>query len=275
MNREDSQMSINFKSEVVKWKSQPVLTFDQVGDFFENGSKIHRDNFDNNKNKFITSKHYYKLEGDDLKYFKNITDNIGLVGKRAPSVILFTQKGVARLAKICGSERAWEVFEELEDTYFKVNPINSVGNDPILMLAQSTSMMRQEQINQAHQIESIQNEIEEIKSTTQNRKLIVEDPPIGYENKTDVIESVSRITQTTKAIVTRVLDVYSKNIAKKKYLVERIDELQIVKTWPVCYMTFDVINSVNHAVENSEPLTDCFSTFKTLGNKKMKYKRGA
>lgn len=148
-------------------------------------------------------------------------------------------------------------------------------NDPILMLSQCTGMLREEQIKQAYEIAELKEKIEVIETTTANRKLIIEEPPAGYENKGDVIETVARITQTTKAIVSACLDAYSNDIAKKKYLVERIDDLQIVKTWPVCYMTFDVINAVKHAVKNSEAITQCFSVFKTLGNKRMKFKRAS
>lgn len=52
--------------------------------------------------------------------FKNITDDIGYVPKRSARLILWTEKGTARHAKILNTEQAWEFFEQLEDCYFAV-----------------------------------------------------------------------------------------------------------------------------------------------------------
>ncbi|HHL0958988.1 TPA: ORF6N domain-containing protein [Serratia marcescens] len=85
-------------------------------------------NHTRNRARFIEGKHFFKLEGAELKEFKNrltqsksVDDRLSLsqsVGKRARSLILWTERGAARHAKMLETDQAWEVFEKLEDFYF-------------------------------------------------------------------------------------------------------------------------------------------------------------
>ena len=79
------------------------------------------DNFKRNESRFVEGKHYFKLEGDALKQFKNCSAFSGLVGLRAPALYLWTARGATRHAKMLSTDKAWEVFEELEDNYFNRN----------------------------------------------------------------------------------------------------------------------------------------------------------
>jgi hypothetical protein len=58
------------------------------------------------------------LEGSELKAFKNKVTNSDLVANRAKHLILWTERGAARHAKMLETDQAWEVFEKLEDCYF-------------------------------------------------------------------------------------------------------------------------------------------------------------
>jgi hypothetical protein len=59
---------------------------------------------------------------DDKVTQSNFVDNRpslrGLVGSRARSLILWTERGAARHAKMLDTDKAWGVFEKLEDFYF-------------------------------------------------------------------------------------------------------------------------------------------------------------
>lgn len=105
---------------VVEYKSKPVLTTAQLAEFYGAQAKNITDNFANHANRFEEGKHFFKLEGSDLKNFKDITDNIGYVPKQSARLILWTEKGAARHAKILDTDQAWEIFEQLEDCYFAV-----------------------------------------------------------------------------------------------------------------------------------------------------------
>ncbi|WP_287909852.1 ORF6N domain-containing protein [Acinetobacter sp.] len=106
------------KNQIIRFKNNPVITTVQLAKFYNVTQKHIHDNFRNNSNRFVEGKHYFKLVGDDLKQFKNCPDLIGLVQKNTRSLILWTERGAARHAKMLDTDHAWEVFEQLEDSYF-------------------------------------------------------------------------------------------------------------------------------------------------------------
>lgn len=114
--------------QIIRFKNSPVVTTEQLSQLY--GTSIYnvKMNFSRNKSKFIEGKHFFKLTGQDLKDFvgnsKLLTnhlcpDQIGLeISSKARSLILWTERGAARHAKMLDTDHAWEVFEQLEDSYF-------------------------------------------------------------------------------------------------------------------------------------------------------------
>lgn len=112
-----TQISVETLSPITH-KQIPVITTELLAQLY--GAKIKNisDNFLNNATRFVVGKHYFKIEKNELREFKNRPDTIGLVGKNARSLILWTERGAARHAKMLETDQAWEVFEKLEDCYF-------------------------------------------------------------------------------------------------------------------------------------------------------------
>ena len=105
---------------VLEHNSIRVMTTEQLAEAYGCRAIHIQQNFTNNRERFVAGKHYFKLEGADLKAFKDSLENIeSVVGSRAPSLILWTKRGAARHSKMLGTERAWDVFEQREDSYFK------------------------------------------------------------------------------------------------------------------------------------------------------------
>ncbi|MDE9552770.1 ORF6N domain-containing protein [Xenorhabdus bovienii] len=105
--------------------SIPVITTELLANVYETDEVNIKMNFSRNAERFTHGKHYFKLEGADLKQFKNrvtesysVEDSVKVVGKRARSLILWTERGAARHAKMLDTDKAWNVFEKLEDFYF-------------------------------------------------------------------------------------------------------------------------------------------------------------
>lgn len=96
----------------------PVVTTELLASLYGTDphsiTKNHRSNVD----RFVAGKHFFKLEGADLKAFKNKVTDSDLVASRAKHLILWTERGAARHAKMLETDQAWEVFEKLEDCYF-------------------------------------------------------------------------------------------------------------------------------------------------------------
>lgn len=109
---------------IVELNNQRILTTEQLAEFYGATPKNIRDNFSNNKDKFIEGKHYYRLEGEELKRFKKDTENFGIVGNRVNQLILYTKQGASRHSKMLGTDKAWDMFDELEENYF--NPKNKL-----------------------------------------------------------------------------------------------------------------------------------------------------
>ncbi|VDG18190.1 antirepressor [Lactobacillus coryniformis subsp. torquens DSM = KCTC 3535] [Lactiplantibacillus mudanjiangensis] len=102
----------------VKHNGDLILTTEQLAKFYGTSTKRIMENYSRNKERFIDGKHFYYLEGPALKQFKDYTANSGLVDKHAPSAYLWTKRGASRHSKMLGTDRAWDMFDELEETYF-------------------------------------------------------------------------------------------------------------------------------------------------------------
>ncbi|EHX8630711.1 ORF6N domain-containing protein [Escherichia coli] len=111
------QISVENLSPVT-YNQIPVITTELLAHLYGTKIKNISDNFLNNTMRFMPGKHYFKIEKNELREFKNRPETIGLVGKNARSLILWTERGAARHAKMLETDRAWEVFEKLEDCYF-------------------------------------------------------------------------------------------------------------------------------------------------------------
>ena len=105
---------------ILKHNGQRILTTQQLAEIYETSIDNIKKNFSNHKDNFVEGKHYYFLEGEDLKQFKNEVNNIHLVGKNASSLYLWTERGANRHCKILDTDKAWEQFDNLEETYFRV-----------------------------------------------------------------------------------------------------------------------------------------------------------
>ena len=102
----------------VEYSKQLIITTEQLADFYECEPRRISENFNRNFEHFVEGKHYFKLEDEELKQFKNDYANCVSVGKNANVLYLWTKRGAARHAKMLGTNKAWDVYELLEDAYF-------------------------------------------------------------------------------------------------------------------------------------------------------------
>ena len=98
-----------------------VMTTEQLAEAYGCAPKQIQQNFNNNRVRFIAGKHFFVLEGQDLQTFRSQVENIELqISPKTRHLYLWTERGAARHSKMLGTERAWDVFEQLEESYFKV-----------------------------------------------------------------------------------------------------------------------------------------------------------
>ena len=105
---------------------QRIMTTKTLAEQFGTEETNIQTNYTRNKERFVSGKHFIKLEGEDLKKFKNSLPTESMEPfKFASQIILWTEKGAARHAKILETDEAWEVYEDLEETYFRVKEMNN------------------------------------------------------------------------------------------------------------------------------------------------------
>ena len=114
----------------INYSNTRVLTTEQLAEVYGCKQIQIQQNFKNNKNRFVVGKHYFKLEGETLKAFKNSLENIESVGigLRAPSIILWTRQGASRHCKMLGTDKAWDMFDLLEESYFSNHLLPDFNN---------------------------------------------------------------------------------------------------------------------------------------------------
>ncbi|RZG63972.1 ORF6N domain-containing protein [Acinetobacter bouvetii] len=128
----DAQVSI------VNFKSIPVITTEMLANFYNTDTVRIQQNHTRNKGRFIEGKHFFKIAGQELKDFatslKIVTSDLRVtksnsqnlqpsqrgvqISSKTRSLILWTERGAARHAKMLDTDQAWDVFEQLEDCYF-------------------------------------------------------------------------------------------------------------------------------------------------------------
>lgn len=128
------------KLQVIEKNGERVLLTSQLAESYGTTAKVITDNFSNNKGRYIEGKHFYCLEGDELREFKSKTENFG-VAKNINKLYLWTEKGALLHAKSLGTDKAWEVYDYLVESYFnkkidKIDLANAILNpDTIIQLA--------------------------------------------------------------------------------------------------------------------------------------------
>lgn len=100
--------------------SVPVITTDLLAQLYGADVKNIQNNYARNAKRFLAGKHFYKIEGKELRELKHRPSVRGSVtiARNVRSLILWTERGAARHAKMLETNQAWEVFERLEDCYF-------------------------------------------------------------------------------------------------------------------------------------------------------------
>lgn len=94
-----------------------VVTTDLMAQAFGATPVKIRQNHANNRDRFEDGKHFFKIAGEELLDFVS-RFNLLANPSKVRSLILWTERGAARHAKMLETDQAWEVFEKLEDAYF-------------------------------------------------------------------------------------------------------------------------------------------------------------
>ncbi|MGO5075223.1 ORF6C domain-containing protein [Clostridium sporogenes] len=165
LNIENGQPMVR-EIQPVEVEGQRVLTTEQLAQVYEVEPIRVQQGFNRNQDKFKEGKHYFKLEGAKLKDFKTtyLKDNSSML--RINCLYLWTERGANRHCKILDTDRAWEQFDNLEETYFraKENKLPTMSIEDIII----TQLKEQKKIKK--QLTGITNKFEELPLFTVDSK---------------------------------------------------------------------------------------------------------
>lgn len=122
----DNQISVESMS-VIRHANVAVITTELLAHLYGADIKNVQNNYARNADRFVAGKHYFKISGKELadlrvslSHPQNLQPSLrGLqISTKTRSLILWTERGAARHAKMLETDQAWEVFEKLEDCYF-------------------------------------------------------------------------------------------------------------------------------------------------------------
>ena len=100
---------------VIERQGLRVLTTAQLAECYGTDSKVISYNYNHNKDRYEEGKHYICLTGDELRAFREIHD----LPKNLNRTYLWTERGALLHAKSLNTDKAWEVYGELVETYFR------------------------------------------------------------------------------------------------------------------------------------------------------------
>ena len=105
----------------LSYQGVPVLTTEMLAQAYEVEPYQIRQNFRNNRERFIEGKHFFIITSGELKEFRlQVESFYSQISPKVRALTLWTERGAARNAKMLDSDRAWDVFELLEETFFRV-----------------------------------------------------------------------------------------------------------------------------------------------------------
>ena len=120
---------MNKSLQVVETNNQRVLTTAQIAEQYETDTRIISNNFNRNEKRYVEGKHYYCLTGDVLREFK-ANHQFDDLRPNTNKFYLWTEKGALMLAKSLNTDKAWQAYECLVDTYFSVREQGQLPQRP-------------------------------------------------------------------------------------------------------------------------------------------------
>lgn len=109
---------------LVAHNNAPVITSELLAQLYGTEVINIQVNYSRNADRFIEGKHFFKIQGNELKALRlQLTNSKSQISPKTRALILWTERGAARHAKMLDTDQAWEVFEKLEDCYFTKKPV--------------------------------------------------------------------------------------------------------------------------------------------------------
>jgi hypothetical protein len=239
---------------VTEFKDIRVLTTQQLADQYETDSKTISNNFNRNKDRYQEGKHYILLQGAELKEFK-ASHQFDEQLKFAPAVYLWTEKGCLLQAKSLGTDKAWETYENLVDTYFAAKDMLtglSTELKAIFLLDKKVQAVMEHKANMDKRMEKLENNMtidygqqqvikEKVASTVVRH--------LGGKTSNAYKEMSKIVFSECNKDIQHYFNVNSRNNLPK---IKFDDAIKFIESWEPAYLTKINIQDTNNQVNISD-----------------------
>lgn len=123
---------INRKGKVSMFNLTPiendgcrVLLTSQLAECYGTTPDVISNNFNRNKARYEVGKHYFFFEGEAKREFLNLHQFDDGSMKHSKTLYLWTERGALLHAKSLNTDKAWDVYDELVETYFKAQKLST------------------------------------------------------------------------------------------------------------------------------------------------------
>lgn len=141
---------------ITEYKDIRVLTTQQIAEAYGTNTDTITKNFNRNKDRYTEGKHYICLKGDELREFR-ANGQIDLL-PNVNTLYLWTEKGCFLHAKSLGTDKAWEVYDNLVDSYF--------NRKKLMTTAEQIQLLAQGNVELGGRVERVESRIETLENDT-------------------------------------------------------------------------------------------------------------
>ena len=127
--------------QIIEYRGQRVVTTEQLAAGYGTDVNNITVNYHRNQDRFAEGKHYFDVQGEELREMKNWVSLSNAVGKRARSLRLWTERGAANHAKMLETDQAWEYHEDLVEFYFTQRDAIAAPSTQVTLSRKQLAMM--------------------------------------------------------------------------------------------------------------------------------------
>lgn len=217
---------------VIEQHGVRLMTTAVLAEKYEADTNALVQNFKRNKDRYKEGKDYICLKGEELRAFKREMTECHFA-KNLNVLYLWTEHGALMHAKSLNTDKAWEVYGDLVETYFRAQTAQSALKElsPQLQLMirfeTEQKAMRQDINENSHRIEAIEKKLKADPKATQRIKA---EPKDWSEREKDYLRNAYALGQTDTEIAAAMGRTAS-SIRSKRYALNLTGEDRSKKHW--------------------------------------------
>ncbi len=152
--------------QIIEYRGQRVATNEQLASGYGTDPVRIRQNYHENKGRFVEGKHYFKVTGDELNNLR-VALNYLQISPKTRSLMLWTERGAANHAKMLETDQAWNYYNDLTEFYFTRRDAIAAPVDAMQLL-NDPSTLRNLLLNYSGDNERLKGENQQLVSTVES-----------------------------------------------------------------------------------------------------------